>query len=141
MTRRPLDPRICPVAIDANALDRDGTDNDGLVDRLLRLSSAGTINLVVPKRVREEILNPRTPAHVQEAALSKLFTIGVGLNSDEQRRHGIIVQELQGNAKPGKHEADDDHFLRPRNTAATSSPMMTGFSRGPGGLVTFFRHR
>jgi hypothetical protein len=111
MTRRPIDPRICPVAIDANALDRDGTDHDGLVDRLLRLSSARTINLVVPKRVREEILNPRTPDHVQKAALSKPFTIGVGLNSDEQRRHRIIVQELRGNAKPGKHEADADHLF------------------------------
>jgi hypothetical protein len=27
-TRRPLDPRICPVAIDANALDRNGSARD-----------------------------------------------------------------------------------------------------------------
>jgi hypothetical protein len=110
-TRRPLDPRICPVAIDANALDRDGSARDNLVDRLLGLSSAGTINLIVPKRVREEIQNPRTPPHVQEAALPKLFTIPVGLNSDEQRRKRIIEQELQGNARPGKHMADADHLF------------------------------
>ena len=110
-TRRPLDPRICPVAIDANALDRDGSARDNRVDRLLGLSSAGTINLIVPKRVREEIQNPRTPAHVQEAALPKLFTIAVGLNSDEQRRKRIIEQELQGNARPGKHIADADHLF------------------------------
>ena len=106
-----LDPRICPVAIDANALDRDGSARDDLVDRLLGLSSAGTINLIVPKRVREEIQNPRTPAHVQDAALPKLFTIPVGLNSDEQRRKRIIEQELQGNARPGKHMADADHLF------------------------------
>jgi len=111
MTRRPLDPRICPIAIDANALNRDGSDHDGLVDRLLRLSSARTINLVVPKRVRTEFENSRTPAHVQKAALAQIFTIGVGLNSDEQRRKRIIEQELQGNAKPGKHEADADHLF------------------------------
>lgn len=110
-TRRPLDPRICPVAIDANALDRDGSARDNLVDRLLGLSSAGMINLIVPKRVREEIQNPRTPAHVQEAALPKLFTIPVGLNSDEQQRKRIIEQELQGNARPGKHMADADHLF------------------------------
>lgn len=110
-TRRPLDPRICPVAIDANALDRDGSARDNLVDRLLGLSSVGTINLIVPKRVREEIQNPRTPAHVQEAALTKLFTIPVGLNSDERRRKQIIEQELQGNARPGKHMADADHLF------------------------------
>jgi hypothetical protein len=109
--QRPLDPRICPVAIDANALDRDASARDNLVDRLLGLSSAGTINLIVPKRVREEIQHPQTPAHVQEAALSKLFTIPVGLNLDEQRRKRIIEQELQGNARPGKHMADADHLF------------------------------
>jgi hypothetical protein len=111
MTRRPLDPRICPVAIDANALNRDGGEHDDLVDRLLGLSSAGTIRLLLPKRVREEILNARTPTHIQKAALPQIFTISVGLNSDEQRRHRIIVQELRGNAKPGKHEADADHLF------------------------------
>ena len=40
-------------------------------------------------RVRLEISNPNTPAHVQDAA-PKIFTIGVGLNADEQRRKGII---------------------------------------------------
>lgn len=109
--RRPLDPRICPVAIDANALDRDGSARDNLVARLLGLSSAGTISLIVPKWVREEIQNPRTPAHVQEAALPQLFTIPVGLNSDEQRRKRIIQQQLQGNARPGKHMADADHLF------------------------------
>jgi hypothetical protein len=111
MTRRPLDPRICPVAIDANALDRDGSERDVLVDRLLALSSTRTIRLLVPKRVRAEIQNPQTPAHVKEAALPQIFTIGVGLNSDEKRRKRIITAELQGNAKLGKHEADADHLF------------------------------
>jgi hypothetical protein len=51
------------------------------------------------------------PTHVQGAALSQIFSYSVGLNSDEQRRHRIITQELQGNAKPGKHEADADHLF------------------------------
>jgi hypothetical protein len=111
MTRRPLDPRICPVAIDANALDRDGSERDALVDRLLALSSSGTVRLLVPKRVRAEIQNPNTPADVKQAALPQIFTIGVELNSDEQRRKRVIAAELQGNAKPGKHEADTDHLF------------------------------
>jgi hypothetical protein len=110
MTRRPLDPRKCPVAIDANALDRGGSNRDALVDRLLALYNAGTINLILPKGVRLEISNPNTPAHVQEAA-PKIFTIGVGLNADEKRRKRIIAAELQGNARPGKHEADADHLF------------------------------
>jgi hypothetical protein len=64
MTHRPLDPRICNVSIDANALDRDGGSRDALVDRLLVLYEAGTINLILPKGVRLEISNPNTPAHV-----------------------------------------------------------------------------
>ena len=55
MTHRPLDPRICDVAIDANAIDRDGTDRDALVNRLLALYQAGTISLILPKGVRVEI--------------------------------------------------------------------------------------
>src|ERR1700757_540579 len=106
MTHRPLDPRNRSIAIDANALTRDGSAHDELVHRLLALSSAGTIRLGLPKRVREEILDPRTPAHIRDATAAQSFTIGVGLNSEEQRRHRIITEELQGNAKPGKHEAD-----------------------------------
>lgn len=109
--RRPLDPRICPVAIDANAFDRDGRARDNLIDRLLGLSLAGAVNLIVPKRVREEIQNPRTPAHVREAALPLIFTIPVFLNPDEQRRKRVIEQELQGNARPGKHLLDADHLF------------------------------
>lgn len=111
MTRCPLDPRICSVAIDANALNRDGSAYDELVHRLLGLSAAGTIRLLVPKRVREEILHPRTPSYIQEAALPQIFSYRVGLNAEEQRRHRIITQELQGNAKPGTHEADADHLF------------------------------
>lgn len=111
MIGRPLNPRLCPVAIDANALDRKGGDRDVLVDRLIALSEAGKIRLIVPKGVRMEIQNPRTPASVQNAALPQIFAIGVGLNADEERRKRIITAELQGNAKSGKHEADADHLF------------------------------
>lgn len=107
----PLDPRICNVAIDGNALNRDGSANDALVDRLLELADAGTINLIVPKGVRAEIEHPATPAHKQEAALPRIFTYQVGLNSDEERRRRLIMQELQGNAQPGKHSRDADHLF------------------------------
>ena len=111
MARRPLDPRKVNVAIDGNALNRDGSARDALVDRLLELSDTGRVNLIVPKGVRAEILDPCTPTHKQEAALPRIFSIAVGLNSDEERRHRVIEQELQGNAKPGKHAADADHLF------------------------------
>jgi hypothetical protein len=112
MTRRRLDPRRCNVAIDSCAIERNGTDHDLLVDRLLELVSAHVISLVLPKGVRHEILNPKTPAHKQEAVQLKPYTLTVGLNADEQRQHQIITRELQGNATtPGKHHADADHLF------------------------------
>jgi hypothetical protein len=43
----PLDPRKCNIAVDANALDRDGTARDRLVDRFNELSSGRRIRAVV----------------------------------------------------------------------------------------------
>ncbi len=112
MTRRPLNPlKASRITIDANAVNRDGSEHDKLVDRLLGLVAAGTIGLIVPKGVRLEVQDPRTPAHVHETILPQIFTVPVGLNADEKRRHQIITAELQGNAKPGKHEADADHLF------------------------------
>jgi predicted nucleic acid-binding protein len=110
MNRRPLDPRKCPIGIDANALNRDGTDHDELVDRLLELERAGTINLIVPRGVRTEVQDPRTPAHVSEPVMSKIFTIKTGLTTQEADTRRRIEVALQGNAKPGKHAADAQHL-------------------------------
>jgi hypothetical protein len=109
--RRALDPRICNVTIDANALDRDGSTRDKLVNRLLELSAAGTITLMVPKGVRIEMQHPHTPAHVRDAGLSQIFTIQTGLTAQEQALRRLIEQELQGDAKPGSHAADADHLF------------------------------
>jgi hypothetical protein len=99
------------VAIDANALNRDGSAHDALVTRLLELHAAGTIRLVVPKGVREEIQDLRTPAHIRTAATPMIFSYSVKLNSEERRTRRLIEQELQGNATPGKHAADADHLF------------------------------
>lgn len=111
MTRRPLDPRNGNIAIDTNALNRDGSAHDAMVDRLLDLSATGTIRLILPKGVRVEMLDPRTPAHIRAAAAPMIFSYTVGLNSEEQRNRRLIQQELQGNAAPGKHAADADHLF------------------------------
>jgi hypothetical protein len=108
---RSIDPRICPIAIDANALGRNGSARDTLVERLLELSDAGRINLLVPKGVRSELQHPHTPSAAQRTGLSKKFTLNVGLNSQEQTLRRRIEQAIQGNASPGKHSADADHLF------------------------------
>lgn len=109
--RRPLDPRDANVAIDANSLDRDETTRAAAVDRLLLLAANAKIRLIVPKGVRREMLDPRTPAKVRNAGLSQIFTFNVDLSTLERRERGVIEAELQGNAKPGKHTEDADHLF------------------------------
>jgi hypothetical protein len=111
VTHQPLDPRICCVAIDANALNRDGGDHDALVDRLLKLSSACAINLIVPQGVRREILDPRTPDHIQEDTRPLIFTTSVGLTAGERQKLCLTEAELQGNARSGRHAADARHLF------------------------------
>ena len=102
-------PRKCPIEIDANALNRDGTSHDELVDRLLELDRVAKINLIIPTGVRTEVQDPRTPAHVSEL-MSKIFTIKTGLTTQEADTRRRIEAALQGNAKPGKHAADAQHL-------------------------------
>ena len=109
-TRRPLDPRRVNVTIDANALDKDGTTRDAMVDRMLQLRQAGKFNFVIPAGVRREVEHPRTPQSVKDAVLPEIFTIPAGLNSQEQEFRRKLAAVLQGNAAPGKHAADAYHL-------------------------------
>ena len=112
MMTRYLDPRICNVAIDANSLDRSEDEaHASSVNRFLALYEAEKIKIVVPKGVRLEFQHPHTPDHVKAAGLPKIFTLQVGLNSEERQERRNIELELQGNARPGKHAADADHLF------------------------------
>jgi len=70
----PLNPDGANVAIDANALDKSPNVSAADVDRLLLLAETGKIQLIVPKGVRLEMLNPMTPAEVRSTGLSQIFT-------------------------------------------------------------------
>jgi len=106
MSRRPLDPRRSGIVIDANALDRDGTSRDALIDRLLALQHRGQISITLPRGVREEALHTRTPRYVRDEIFSKIFTIPRGLTEQELQQRRRIEAVLQSNSMPGKHRAD-----------------------------------
>ena len=116
MTHRPLDPRICNIGLDANALDRDGSDRDQLVQRFCDLSSAGTVRVVVAGGVRGEVLHPQTPASVKAVVLPQIFNLRPGLNSLQQEERRRVLAILQGNASPGKHAADASHLSEAAET-------------------------
>lgn len=105
-----LDPRICNIHLDANAVDRDGGPRDGLVDRLLGLRQAGLINFVVPGSVRGEVQHPNTPHDVKRTVLPEIFSLPVGRTTGENDTLRKVRALLQGNATPGRHDADGLHL-------------------------------
>jgi hypothetical protein len=110
-TRRPLDPRRVNIGLDANALDRDGSNRDRLVDRFRHLSDVGILRVVVAGGVRDEIQHPQTPGDVQAAVLPQIFNLRPE-PIEPQRVHQI----LQGNALPGAHTADASHLSEAAET-------------------------
>lgn len=114
--RRPLDPRRVNIGLDANALDRDGTGRDRLVERFCGLSDVGTLTVVVAAGVRNEIQHPRTPASVQAAVLPQIFNLRPGLNDVQRAERAQVQRILQGNALPGSHAADASHLSEAAET-------------------------
>ena len=89
-----LDPRNTNVALDANALDRNGSERDSLVDRVNALVEDRTLTIVVASDVRAEVQNPRTPAEVKDAVLPRIFNLRHALNAtqqDERRRVAAML--------------------------------------------------
>lgn len=114
--RKSLDPRICNIALDANALDRDGSARNQLVDRFEKLAADGTLNVVLPGGVRDEINNPGTPRAVKDAFLQRIFNLRPGLVAEQQAARRRVLAILEGNAKPGKHAADASHLSEAAET-------------------------
>jgi hypothetical protein len=115
-SRQPLDPKICNIGLDANALDRDGTERDHLVDRFRTLVSEGTLTVVLGGGVRAEAQHPRTPAEVKAAMLPRIFNLRPGLVPSQRADRARVLAVLQGNARPGKHAADASHLSEAAET-------------------------
>lgn len=116
LNRRPIDPRISNIALDSNALDRDGTAKDKLVERFEHLASANELTVVVAGGVRGEVQHPNTPSDVKAAVLPKIFNLRPGLNQDQRDARRRVEAILQGNAKSGAHAADASHLSEAAET-------------------------
>ncbi len=110
----PLDPRICNIAVDANALNRDG--NGELVDRFEELVQSGKVSVVLAGGVRKEIMHPRAPQAKKNALLPQIFNLRPELTVSQMHNRDAIRLCLQGNAKPGKHDADAYHLSEAAET-------------------------
>lgn len=116
MTRRPLDPRICNISVDANALDHDGSPKDALVDQFDALVTKEVLNVVVAGGVRGEVEHPHTPAQVQDAVLPRIFNLRPGLNASQQTERQKVLAIVKGNARPEAHAADASHLSEAAET-------------------------
>ena len=110
MPRR-IDPRFVDNLIDAHVLDRKGNAEDVIVDTILELADNGTIILLLPYSVRDEINHPNTPAAVKHRALGLLFSAPVQLTGGESELYGRVLSLVQGNARSGKHDRDAFHLV------------------------------
>jgi hypothetical protein len=119
LNRRPIDPRISNIALDSNALDRDGTARDQLVERFEQMCAARELTVVVAGGVRGEVQHPNTPAGVKAAVLPQIFNLRPALIKGQQDARGRVAAILQGNAKPGAHAADASHLSEAAETGCT----------------------
>jgi len=107
-----VDPRYHPSCIDAMVLDRTGSPDDAVVDKILTLAEGGTkISLYLPHSVKVEIEHPNTPADTKQRASGLIYTEPVTLTEAEKRLHHDIRELLRGNAKLGKHDRDAFHVV------------------------------
>lgn len=111
-----LDPRDCNIGHDANALDRDGTERDALVDRFRLHAVAGTLTIVIPGGVRQEVLHPHTPADVWEAVLPRVFNLRPEPATPQRQARRRVAAVLRGNAQPSAHAADASHLSEAAET-------------------------
>ena len=116
-SRRPLDPRRVNISVDGNVFNRgQSAEADRLIDRLEALEAAGSINFVMAGGVRDEMLDPATPAIKQGAAMGKIFNLRPSRNEEQQRARRVVATILQGNAKPETHAADASHLSEAAET-------------------------
>jgi hypothetical protein len=106
LTHGKLHPRRCGIALDSNALDRDRTSRDALVDRLLALEEAGSIHFLQPGTAYRQAQHPRTPADVQQVMRAQIFSLPTSLTPREQDRHRRVLEIMRGNSVTSRHDAD-----------------------------------
>ncbi len=105
--RAPLAPL---VAVDANALDRDGSPRDALIDAFRAAVAAGRFRLFVPAGVLAELRHPGAPDAVRAAA-SDLAVPRAAPPTARQHIDRIRVRAImRGDGRPGKHDADASHL-------------------------------
>ena len=98
------------IALDANALDRDGTDRDALVDRFRTLMQDGLIDVVVTEGVGRELRHPHAPGQVRAQTDRTLRPPGTAPTASQHIARIKVRAILRGDAAGDRHAADAGHL-------------------------------
>lgn len=114
-------PRDRPVvAIDANALDRDGSPRDAVLDAFAAAVTAGAFRLVVPSGVAGEMRHAGAPDAVRAFAAGLAPPPRAAPLTPRQHIDRIRVRAiLRGDGRPGKHDADAAHLSEAAEAGCT----------------------
>jgi|GEM_PF-6336851 hypothetical protein len=114
-----INPYICNIALDANALDRHGDDRDEFVERFERLVAEEKLSVVIGSGVRQEVSHPKTPRAVKSAILPQIFNLQPNLNEPQNALRKEILAIMHGNAKNGQHTSDANHLCEADETGCS----------------------
>ena len=104
--RQQLHPKYAQAFIDSCAFDPGGTEEQAS-RRILQKKP----EVIVAHSVQKEVNHPNTPPDVKALATNQIYTNQTGNSPDLQRRKEQIRILVQGNAKPGAHDADAEHLF------------------------------
>ena len=99
-----------PIALDANALDPNGTDRDPMIGRLRTLVEAGRLRVVLVEGVRRELDHARTPPGLREAWPAPE---PLRLPPPTPARHIARIRAraiLRGGSSSDRHDSDAGHL-------------------------------
>lgn len=98
------------VAVDANALDRDGSPRDAMVEALLAAASDGRLRMFIPDGVAAEMRHARAPAAMRALAEAASPPRSVPLTPRQHIDRIRVRAVMRGDGRPGKHDADASHL-------------------------------
>lgn len=111
-----INPYICNIALDANALDENNASNEEPVTRFKKLCAEGKFSVVIPGGVRREVSHTNTPQGVKSAMLPQIYNLQPNLNSSQICMRDKVYAIMTGNSKSGRHDADANHVCEAHET-------------------------
>jgi hypothetical protein len=107
-----IDPRIYNSFVDTNFWDRsEDAAQDAAMREILDLADREEVMLILPFSVKAETEHPNTPREIQRIAAGMIHTVQTQLTRNELEIRVKLLELIQGNAKPGKHDRDVYHLF------------------------------